>query len=73
MGMEDVTWIWRDAKLRGTGIKRVKILVLAAEHSIGSKVAPEAARMELRNLLKDMDVYASRAEEMLEILEEKLK
>ena len=65
--------IWRDAKLRGAGMKRAKILVSAAEHSVGSKEAPEAARMELKNLLNDMDVYASRMEELLRCIEEKLK
>ena len=44
--------------MRGAGMKRAKTLVSAAEHSVGSKEAPEAARIELRNLLEDMDVYA---------------
>ena len=65
--------IWRNAKLRGAGMKRAKTLVSAAEHSVGSKEAPEAARMELRNLLEDMDVYASRLEGLLEKIAEKLK
>ena len=51
-------------------MKRAKILVLAAEHSVGSE---EAARMELRNLLNDMDVYASRVEELPGMIGEKLK
>ena len=72
LGAEGVNRIWRDAKLRGTGIKRAKTLVSAAEHSVGSKEAPEAARMELRNLLEDMDVYASRLEGLLENIAEKL-
>ena len=37
------------------------------------KAAPEAARIELKNLLNDMDVYASRLEELLQDIEEKLK
>lgn len=53
-------------------MKRAKTLVSAAEHSVGSKEAPEAARIELRNLLEDMDVYASRLEGLLRNLEEKL-
>lgn len=35
--------------------------------------APEAARIELRNLLNDMDVYTSRLEELFQSMEEKLK
>lgn len=73
LGVEGVNRIWRDAKLRGAGMKRAKTLVSAAEHSVGSKEAPEAARMELRNLLNDMDVYVSRVEELLGMIGEKLK
>jgi len=73
LGAEGVNRIWRDAKLRGAGMKRAKTLVTAAEHSIGSKEAPEAARMELKNLLDDMEAYASRLEEQLRRIEEKLK
>ena len=73
LGAEGVNRIWRNAKLRGAGMKRAKTLVSAAEHSIGSTEAPEAARIELKNLLNDMDVYASRLEELLLRIEEKLK
>ncbi len=73
LGAEGVNQIWRDARLRGAGMKRAKTLVSAAEHSVGSKEAPEAARMELKNLLSDMDVYASRMEELLRRIEEKLR
>ena len=73
LGAEGVNQVWRDAKLRGAGMKRAKTLVSAAEHSVGGKEAPEAARMELKNLLSDMDVYASRMEELLQRIEEKVK
>lgn len=73
LGAEGVNRIWRDTKLRGVGVKRAKTLVSAAEHSVGSREASEAARMELKNLLDDMDVYASRLEELLGRIEEKLK
>ena len=73
LGVEGVNQIWRSAKLRGAGIKREKTLVSAAEHSVGSKEAPEAARMELKNLLDDMEVYVSRLDELLVNIEEKLK
>ena len=73
LGVEGVNQIWRNAKLRGAGIKRAKTLVSAAEHSVGSKEAPEVARMELKNLLDDMDVYVSRLDELLVNIEEKLK
>ncbi len=73
LGVEGVNRIWRNAKLRGVGMKRAKTLVSAAEHSIGSKEAPEAARIELKSLLNDMDVYTERLKELLQIIEEKLK
>ena len=73
LGVDGVNRIWRDAKLRGVGMKRAKILVTAAEHSIGSKESPEAARIELRMLLQDIDVYAARVEELLSLLDAKLK
>jgi transposase len=73
LGVEGVNRIWRDAKLRGAGMKRAKTLVTAAEHSVGSKEAPETARFELKNLLNDMDVYSLRLEELLRNMEEKLK
>ena len=73
LGVEGVNRIWRDAKLRGIGRKRAKALVSAAEHSIGSKEAPEAARMELEHLLNDLDVYASRVKELLEVMKKQRK
>ena len=73
LGAEGVNQIWRDAKLRGAGMKRARTLVSAAEHSVGSKEGPEEARMELKNLLNAIDVYTSRMEELLQRIEEKLK
>lgn len=73
LGVEGVNRLWRDVKLRCAGIKRVKSLVSAAEHSVGSKESLEAVRIEPRNLLKDMDVYALSVEGLLGMIEEKLK
>ena len=69
LGVEGVNRIWRDAKLRGVGMKRAKTLVSAAEHSVGSKEAPEAARIELGHLLNDLDIYAARLDELLHRIE----
>lgn len=73
LGVEGVNRIWREAKLRGAGMKRAKTLVTAAEHSVGSEESPEAARIELKILLHDIDEYASRVEELLCLLEAKLR
>lgn len=72
LGVEGVNKIWRDAKLRAVGYKRAKTLVNKAEHSIGSCNAPEAARVELRNLLGDYEMYNQRMESLLGVIEEKL-
>ena len=54
-------------------MKRAKSLVNKAEHSVGSQEAPEAARMELRILLSDYEMYSQRMEELIQTIEEKLK
>ena len=73
LGVDGVNKIWRDARLRAVGVKRAKTLVNKAEHSIGSHEAPEAARMELRILLEDYEVYHLRMEELMQTIEEKLQ
>lgn len=70
---EGINKIWRDAKLRAVGMKRAKTLVNKAEHSVGSQEAPGAARMELRILLSDYEMYSQRMEELMQTIEEKLK
>jgi transposase len=72
LGVDGVNQIWRDAKLRGIGIKRAKALVKAAEHSIGSREAKEAARMELNILLSDYERQAAREAKLMEMLREKI-
>lgn len=47
---EGVNQIWRDAKRREARMKWAKTLVSAVERSIGSKEAPEVARMELSRI-----------------------
>lgn len=72
LGVEGINKIWREAKLRAVGLKRAKTLFAAAEHSVGSMEAPEAARIELGNLLNDYEVYNTRLSELLQKMEEKL-
>ena len=55
LGAEGVNKIWRNAKLRGAGMKRAQTLVSAAEHSVGSNEGEVSARMELRMLLEDYE------------------
>lgn len=72
LGVEGVNRIWREAKLRGAGIKRAKTLVAAAEHSIGSRTAQDAARIEIRNLLNDYETQATRKAELMALIKEKI-
>lgn len=72
LGVDGVNQIWREEKLRGSGLKRAKTLVSAAEHSIGSREAQEAARIEMRNLLDDIERYAKRVNDLIELLDQKL-
>lgn len=72
LGVNGVNQIWRDAKLKGAGLKRAKTLVEVAEHSIGNTEAPESARIEIRMLLADYEVYSKRMEELMEEIEKKL-
>jgi transposase len=69
LGVEGVNKIWRDAKLRGAGLKRAKKLVDAAERSIGSQEGLTAARMEIKNLLADYATYSSRLDELVELID----
>ena len=46
-------------KAEGRRMKRAKTLLSAAEHSVGSQEAPEAASMEIWNLLEDYEKYSS--------------
>lgn len=68
LGVSGVNKIWRDAKLRGAGIKRATTLVSAAERSVGSQEGLTVARIEIQNLLRDYEVYNSRVEELMELL-----
>ncbi|SFV05309.1 IS110 family transposase [Butyrivibrio sp. INlla21] len=73
LGAEGINQIWRDAKLRSVGMKRAQTLLLAAEHSIGNHEAPNAARIELKALLSDMNIYSARMAELLVQIQETLK
>ncbi len=72
LGVDGVNRIWRDAKIKGVGMKRAKTLVTAAEHSVGSREAPEAARVELRILLSDYEMQTAREAELMSLIKEKM-
>lgn len=70
LGEEKVNQIWREAKLRGVGIKRAKTLIKAAEHSIGSREGLISARMEIAILLEDYETKSVALEKIMELIEE---
>ena len=70
--VDGVNQIWRDVKLKGTGIKRARTLVLATEYSIGSREASGSARIESRNLLNDYEVYKNTMDDLMQEIEARL-
>jgi len=73
LGAEGVNRIWREAKLKGVGLKRAKTLYEAAEHSIGRREGATAARLEIRMLLEDYDSRAIRLQEIMTLIESLVK
>lgn len=70
LGIEGVTQIWRDAKMRAVGKTRAKTLIEAAEHSVGSKEGAVSARMEIRMLMEDYESRNARLQEVMRLIEE---
>ena len=71
MGAEGVNAIWRDAKLKGAGMKRAQTLLAAAEHSIGLD-GGYAARLDLWQLLEEYELVASQLAKVMEAIEDLL-
>jgi transposase len=73
LGVEGINKIWRNAKLRAAGVKRAKTLFNKAEHSVGNQESSDTARLELRILLSDYEMYNNRVQNIMQLIEEKLK
>lgn len=69
LGAGGINEIWRNAKLRGAGIKRAKTLVEAASNSVGLQ-GGEAARLEIWILVGDYISKKQQLERLDEYLEE---
>lgn len=65
LGTNGITKIWRDVKLRASGIKRAQKIIDAAGNSIGNSRCPEAARLEIRCLINDYETYSGRLNELM--------
>lgn len=54
-GTDGILKVWSDNKVRGLSRRRAEKLYEAAKNSIGRKEAPKSARMELMDLLNDLE------------------
>jgi transposase len=73
LGAEGVNQIWRNGKLRGSGLKRAEKVVEAAVKSIGYTSCAMTARFEIQDLLEDIERHSSRLEEIERMIEDALK
>ncbi|MCH4032517.1 MAG: IS110 family transposase [Lachnospiraceae bacterium] len=64
LGEEGVNKIWREAKLRGVGMKKAKELVEAAKCTVGMQRAPKSATLEIRHLIEDFECLSERRMEL---------
>ena len=71
LGAGGINEIWRNAKLRGAGIKRAKTLVEAASNSVGLQ-GGEAARLEIWILVGDYISKKQQLERLDKYLEEQV-
>ena len=67
LGAGGINGLWRNAKLRGAGIKRAKTLVEAARGSVGLS-GGEAARLEIWFLINDYQTKTKQLERLDEFL-----
>ena len=64
-GARDILACWKTEVKRGVGIKRAEQLCAAAEVSIGLKEGIVAARVQLRMLLEEYDLYLKQEEQIM--------
>lgn len=64
-GARDILAFWKAEVKRGVGIKRAEQLYAAAEVSIGLKEGLVAARVQLRMLLEEFDLYMKQEEQIM--------
>lgn len=70
LGVDGIIGIWKSEKLRGNGRKKAMQIVNAAMNSIGLKSGLTEARMEIRDLIEDYDLYTKRLERVNDLIKE---
>ena len=68
LGVDGITQIWRERKLRAVGKKRAETLVEAAKNSVGIE-GGACAKLELRLLLEDFRTKQEQMNQVTEVLE----
>ena len=68
LGVDGILQIWKNAKLRGSGIKKAMQIVNAATNSIGLKEGLEEAGMELLELIEDYELQTKRIERVNDLI-----
>ena len=66
-GARDILACWKKEVKRGVGIKRAEQLCAAAESSIGLKEGVIAARVQLRMLHEEYDLYMKQEEQIIRL------
>ena len=69
LGVEGISGIWKQMKLRGIGRKRAQRIYEAAQTSVGCTTGMEAARMKLQILLEDYDAKLQQYERVMQVVE----
>ena len=70
LGVQGINGIWRQAKLKGAGMKRAAILFAAAQRSIGINQGSMSARMEFQVLMEDYERKQSQLESILSLIDQ---
>lgn len=65
LGAAGINGIWRKNKLHGSGMSRAEKLYNAAAKSIGRKDASKAARKQIQSLLKELEYYEEKKDELM--------
>ena len=64
LNAEGINAVWRQARLKAAGKKRAQKLYEAALSSIGRKDSYKAARIEIAQLLDDLELYTKRTKQL---------
>ena len=70
LGVQGMNGIWRQAKLKGAGMKRAASLFAAAQRSIGINQGSMSARMEFQVLMEDYERKQSQLESIRSLIDQ---